>query len=129
MILADAGFFYALADADDAWHARAVQALHTQEEGWITTWPVLTEADWILNESHELEHLDWLQSRVGPRTLIVQNLCGWKGHDASMWRKLDRTKFGFYGYARADAKTTMVDMRLEHNVRNIEILRQAYHEM
>ena len=48
MILADAGFFYALADADDAWHARAVQALHTQEEGWITTWPVLTEATHLI---------------------------------------------------------------------------------
>ena len=48
MILADAGFFYALADAGDAWHARAVQALHTQEEGWITTWPVLTEATHLI---------------------------------------------------------------------------------
>ena len=48
MIIADAGFFYALADADDAWHARAARALFTQEEGWVTTWPVLTEATrWI----------------------------------------------------------------------------------
>ena len=44
MIIADAGFFYALADADDAWHARAARALSTLEEGWVTTWPVLTEA-------------------------------------------------------------------------------------
>lgn len=48
MIIADAGFFYALADADDAWHRRAVHALHTQSEGWITTWPVLTEATHLL---------------------------------------------------------------------------------
>lgn len=48
MILADAGFFYALADADDAWHSRARQALPTQAEGWITTWPVLTEATHLL---------------------------------------------------------------------------------
>lgn len=48
MILADAGFFYALADADDAWHGRARQALATQAEGWITTWPVLTEATHLL---------------------------------------------------------------------------------
>ena len=48
MILADAGFFYALADADDAWHSRARQALATQAEGWITTWPVLTEATHLL---------------------------------------------------------------------------------
>jgi predicted nucleic acid-binding protein len=48
MIIADAGFFYALADADDAWHARATQALPTLSEGWITTWPALTEATHLL---------------------------------------------------------------------------------
>jgi hypothetical protein len=91
--------------------------------------PLLTEADWILNESPDLEHLAWLASRVGPHTLIVQNLCGWQGHDASMWRKIDRTKFGFYGFARADEQTTLPNTKLEWNVKNIEILRQAYHEM
>ena len=48
MIIADARFFYALADADDAWHRRALRALPTQDEGWITTWPVLTEATHLL---------------------------------------------------------------------------------
>lgn len=48
MIIVDAGFFYALADADDAWHGRAVRALHTQSEGWVTTWPVLTEATHLI---------------------------------------------------------------------------------
>jgi predicted nucleic acid-binding protein len=48
VIIADAGFFYALADADDAWHRRALRALPTQDEGWITTWPVLTEATHLL---------------------------------------------------------------------------------
>ncbi len=48
MIIADAGFFFALADADDAWHARAVRALPTQAEGWVTTWPALTEATHLL---------------------------------------------------------------------------------
>ncbi len=48
MIIADAGFFYALIDRADAWHSRAVSALPTQDEGWITTWPVLTEATHLL---------------------------------------------------------------------------------
>lgn len=48
MIIADAGFFYALADAGDAWHRRALRALPTQDEGWTTTWPVLTEATHLL---------------------------------------------------------------------------------
>ena len=44
MILVDTGFFYALLDKDDGWHRRAVHASKTIDEGWITTWPVLTEA-------------------------------------------------------------------------------------
>lgn len=44
MIAVDAGCFIALADRNDAWHSCAVAALATQAEGWITTWPVLTEA-------------------------------------------------------------------------------------
>ena len=41
MIIADAGFFYALIDRRDA-------ALPTQAQGWITTWPVLTEATHLI---------------------------------------------------------------------------------
>jgi predicted nucleic acid-binding protein len=48
VIIADAGFFYALADVTDAWHLRATRALSTQDEGWITTWPVLTETTHLL---------------------------------------------------------------------------------
>jgi predicted nucleic acid-binding protein len=43
MIAVDSGFLFALADRNDAWHARAVAAAPSQEEGWITTWAVLTE--------------------------------------------------------------------------------------
>lgn len=43
MIAVDSGFLYALADASDAWHPRALSQRHTVEEGWITTWPVLAE--------------------------------------------------------------------------------------
>ena len=48
MIIADAGFLYALIDRRDAWHTRAVAALPTQAQGWITTWPVLTEATHLI---------------------------------------------------------------------------------
>jgi uncharacterized protein len=43
MIAVDSGFLFALADSSDPWHDRAVAAAPTQEEGWITTWSVLTE--------------------------------------------------------------------------------------
>lgn len=49
MIAIDAGFVYALADRRDAWHARAILQLPTQEEGWITTWPVLAETCHLLS--------------------------------------------------------------------------------
>ena len=49
MIIVDTGFLYALLDRDDAWHARAVRASVAVDEGWITTWPVLTEATHLAN--------------------------------------------------------------------------------
>jgi uncharacterized protein len=48
MIAVDAGFLFALVDSSDAWHGRAVAALPTTQEGWITTWPVLTEATHLM---------------------------------------------------------------------------------
>jgi len=44
VIIVDSGFLYALMDRRDAWHPRAMAQLPTQREGWVTTWPVLTEA-------------------------------------------------------------------------------------
>jgi predicted nucleic acid-binding protein len=49
VIAVDAGFIYALVDPKDAWHARAAAFTHTAaDEGWITTWPALTEASHLL---------------------------------------------------------------------------------
>lgn len=49
MLIVDTGFFYALADRDDAHHARAVAALDSVREPLITTWPVLTESIHLFN--------------------------------------------------------------------------------
>jgi predicted nucleic acid-binding protein len=48
VIAVDTGFLYALADADDAWHTRALARADTQAQGWVTTWPVLTESCHLL---------------------------------------------------------------------------------
>jgi len=90
---------------------------------------LLKEVDWVLNEAPDLEHLEWLRKQVGPRTLIVQNLCGWEGHDASAWKKIDPKQFGLYGFAKADEKTTLPDAEVKANIKNIEILREAYHAL
>lgn len=52
MIAVDTGFIYALADRRDVWHDRAMALWLSQEEGWITTWPVLAEACYLM--SHRL---------------------------------------------------------------------------
>ena len=90
---------------------------------------LLQEVDWVLNESPEAAWLDWLRARVGPKTLIVQNLCGWEGHDANLWRKVDTQVFGLYGFAKADAQTTLPTDKVPANIKNIKLLREAYHSL
>jgi uncharacterized protein len=48
MILVDTGYFVALLDPKDTHHALAQQWMHTQAEGWITTWSVVTETYYFL---------------------------------------------------------------------------------
>ena len=48
MIIVDADFFYALVDRWYAWREGAAAHIDTQAEGWITTWPALTEATHLL---------------------------------------------------------------------------------
>ncbi len=48
MIAVDAGFLFALVDRGDAWHQRAVAMAPTASQGWVTTWPVLTEATHLM---------------------------------------------------------------------------------
>ncbi len=91
--------------------------------------PLLQEVPWVLNESPEVEWLEWLRKRTGPKTLIVQNLCGWDDHDAGLWRRIDTSTYGLYGYAKADAKTTLPDTSMASNVKNIAQLREAYHRL
>ena len=48
MIAVDSGYLFALADARDVWHRRAVAASVSIDEGWVTTWPVLAETCHLL---------------------------------------------------------------------------------
>lgn len=49
MLIADTGFFYALADRSDRHHVRATQVLAQISETLVTTWPVLTETTHLMN--------------------------------------------------------------------------------
>ncbi len=50
MIAIDTGLLFGLLDPRDRWHSRCVAALPTQSEGWITTWPVLDEATYLIGK-------------------------------------------------------------------------------
>ena len=67
-----------------------------------------------------------LAPRIRPETLIVQNLCGWEGHDANFWRQIDPQVFGLYGFAKAAAQTTLA-AKVPANLKNIQLLCEAYH--
>lgn len=48
MIIADTGFWLALANRRDRWHSRALDAYEQLDDSLITTWPVLTETCHLL---------------------------------------------------------------------------------
>ena len=48
MLIADTGFFVALADRHDIFHKRAVACVQSLREPMITTWPVLAETSHFL---------------------------------------------------------------------------------
>lgn len=91
---------------------------------------LLREVDWVLNEDPHVELLDWLGRQIGPHTKIFQNLCGWKDHDASIWKSLDLARYGLYGFAQADPATTLPSADYTAaciaNQKNIAIIREAY---
>lgn len=91
---------------------------------------ILKEADWILNESANSEFLPWLSKQVGSHTRIIQNLSGWRNHDANMWKDIEFPKYGLYGFAQADPVTTFPSRdytpSCAANLKNIEIVREAY---
>jgi uncharacterized protein len=51
MIIADTGFWVALIDQQDRYHAKAEQALQNYNEPLITTWPVMTETCYLLQRN------------------------------------------------------------------------------
>ncbi len=62
MVIADTGFFFGLADRNDSWHDRCVAAYRALNEGLVTTWPVVTEAAYLiakyLGESYRQRFLE-----------------------------------------------------------------------
>jgi predicted nucleic acid-binding protein len=55
MLIADTGFFVALADRHDEFHRRAVEYVQGLREPLVTTWPILSETSHFL--SMRVSHL------------------------------------------------------------------------
>lgn len=74
MVLVDTGFLYALLDKNDVWHSRALIASKTIQEGWITTWPVLTEAVHLIGRWLGQEPAQALMSDVADGAISVWDI-------------------------------------------------------
>ena len=74
MIAVDTGFLYALFDKGDAWHTRAVAAAPTVQEGWITTWPVLTEATHLVGRRLGTHFSEVLMDEVADGGLLAWDI-------------------------------------------------------
>ncbi len=68
-------------------------------------------------------------STSGKDACRYEQTCGWEGHDANLWRKIDPQVFGLYGFAKADAQTTLPTDKVPANIKNIQVLREAYHSL
>lgn len=110
MIAVDTGFLYALADADDAWHGRARAQQGTAAEGWITTWPVLTETCYLLGRRLGADHVCALMEDVADGALGV-----WELPPAS-WPRLPQLMRQYAGLPMdlADASLVLLAEHLAH---------------
>lgn len=59
MIILDTGPIVALFDRDDSYHSHSVEILKKIKEPLITTWPVITEAFYLLNFSWQVQGDLW----------------------------------------------------------------------
>ena len=55
--------------------------------------------------------------------------CSWEGHDANLWRQPDPQVFGLYGFAKADAQTTIPTDKVPANIKKIKLPLEAYHRL
>ena len=68
MVLADTGYWLALANRRDRWHEAAVGVTRGLDEQLVTTWPVMTETCHLLlarlGSTSELRFLEQVEANV-----------------------------------------------------------------
>ena len=73
-LLIDTGPLVALLDADDAAHARCVEQLKLVRVPLVTSWPVVTEAMYLLGGSWEGQRA--LLEMIDTETILIEELRG-----------------------------------------------------
>jgi uncharacterized protein len=110
MIAVDTGFIFALVDQTDPWHERAKALTATAEEGWITTWPVVTEACHLLSKRLGAMFAIYLMEDVLSGGLVV-----WPIPPAQIGRALDlMLKYVSLPMDLADASLVLLAEHLGH---------------
>ena len=108
-LLTDAGPLVAIIRGKDRDHGRCTRYAATHPSPLLSTWPVITEAAWILR--HDLRMVRTLLAMVGGGRVAVAQL----GPDAATWIA------GFYDRF-ADQKPQLADASLMYlaSVRNLD---------
>jgi hypothetical protein len=110
VIAVDAGYLLALADPTDHHHSKATSLAPTAEEGWITTWPVLAEACYLLMRRKGVDAAAALLDDVTDGGLLVWALPG----DATARMAALMRRYAKLPMDLADASLVLLAERLGH---------------
>jgi uncharacterized protein len=110
VIAVDTGYLYALLDPRDRWHTLATALITTADEGWITTWPVLTEATNIVSSRLGLTFALGLLDDVARGGLAVWSL----PDDAALRAGALMRKYANLPMDLADASLVLLAEHLGH---------------
>lgn len=89
---------------------------------------MLKEVDWLMNEHPDPAKLAAARNAAGPRTQIIQCICGW-GDQHNAAKIIQNPQFngvGLYGFAKPDPETTLPPEDNSGNARNIAAMRGAF---
>jgi hypothetical protein len=89
---------------------------------------MLQEVDWVMNEHFDPAKLEMAKNAVGPKTKLIQCICGWGNqHNADkVLHDPAFAEFGVYGFAKPDEKTTLPPEDGSGNAKNIAAMRAFF---
>lgn len=59
--------------------------MNHDDDPTVTGSKIFKEVDWFINENPNPKLLELARGRVGKKTRLIQNLCGWANHDAKAY--------------------------------------------